>query len=223
MSVIETLTQRNEAFASSRFSADLKIVPSMKTMIIGCVDPRVDPVDMFGLAPGEAAVIRNVGGRSPRQRSRQAMLRIVATARSHQQWFRPAFGPQENSAPHSGQSSRAPARQDVGKVNLPESVPTAAPIAQFRDESGARAVPRHLRRAGRSLATTRRFPSTKCGRNPRLCVLARLRRRQVQPFPAPNGRNSNTDQSIRGRERADGAAFFSSVQSHSASARWRRH
>jgi hypothetical protein len=131
MSVIETLTQRNEAFASSRFSADLKIVPSMKTMIIGCVDPRVDPVDMFGLAPGEAAVIRNVGGRSPRQRSRQAMLRIVATARSHQQWFRPAFGPQENSAPPSGQSSRAPARQDVGKVNLPESVPTAAPIAQF--------------------------------------------------------------------------------------------
>lgn len=43
MSVIETLTQRNEAFASSRFSADLKIMPSMKTMIIGCVDPRVDP------------------------------------------------------------------------------------------------------------------------------------------------------------------------------------
>jgi carbonic anhydrase len=81
MSVIETLTQRNEAFASSRFSADLKIVPSMKTMIIGCVDPRVDPVDMFGLAPGEAAIIRNVGGRSPRQRSRQAMLRIVASQR----------------------------------------------------------------------------------------------------------------------------------------------
>ena len=64
MSVIETLTQRNEAFANSRFSADLKIMPSMKTMIIGCVDSRVDPVDIFGLAPGKAAVIRNVGGRN---------------------------------------------------------------------------------------------------------------------------------------------------------------
>jgi carbonic anhydrase len=63
MNVIDTLTQRNEAFASSRFSAELKIIPSLKTMIIGCVDPRVDPVDIFGLAPGEAAVIRNVGGR----------------------------------------------------------------------------------------------------------------------------------------------------------------
>ena len=79
MSVIDTLTQRNEAFASSRFSADLKIIPSLKTMIIGCVDPRVDPVDIFGLAPGEAAVIRNVGGRiTPATLQTMAMLRIVA-------------------------------------------------------------------------------------------------------------------------------------------------
>jgi len=40
MTLIETLTQRNEAFASSRFSADLKLMPSMQTKIIGCVDPR---------------------------------------------------------------------------------------------------------------------------------------------------------------------------------------
>jgi hypothetical protein len=63
----------------------------------------------------------------------------------------------------------------------------------------------------KSPATTRQFPSTKYGRNPRLCVPARLRHRQVQSFPAPNGRNSNTDQSIQGRKPAGGAAFFSSV------------
>jgi carbonic anhydrase len=75
--VIDTLTQRNEAFASSRFSADLKIMPSMKTMIIGCVDP----VDIFGLVPGEAAVIRNVGGRiALATLQTMAMLRIVAKA-----------------------------------------------------------------------------------------------------------------------------------------------
>ncbi len=81
MSVIETLTERNEVFAASRFSADLKIMPSMKTMIIGCVDPRVDPVDIFGLVPGEAAVIRNVGGRiTPATLQIMAMLRVVAKA-----------------------------------------------------------------------------------------------------------------------------------------------
>ena len=81
MTVIDTLTKRNEVFASSRFSADLKIIPSMKTMIVGCVDPRVDPADIFGLAPGEAAVIRNVGGRiTPATLQTMAMLRIVAKA-----------------------------------------------------------------------------------------------------------------------------------------------
>ena len=32
-------------------------------MVVGCVDPRVDPAHVLGLANGEAAVIRNVGGR----------------------------------------------------------------------------------------------------------------------------------------------------------------
>ena len=79
MTVIDTLTSATRPFADSRFSADLKIVPSMKTMVIGCVDPRVDPADIFGLVPGEAAVIRNVGGRiTPATLQIMAMLRIVA-------------------------------------------------------------------------------------------------------------------------------------------------
>jgi carbonic anhydrase len=81
MTVIDTLTERNEVFAANRFSKDLKIMPSMKTMIIGCVDPRVDPADIFGLVPGEPAVIRNVGGRiTPATLQIMAMLRIVAIA-----------------------------------------------------------------------------------------------------------------------------------------------
>ena len=81
MNVIDTLTQRNAAFARTRFSANLKIIPSLKTMIIGCVDPRVDPFDIFGLLPGETAVIRNVGGRiTPATLEIMAMLRMVAKA-----------------------------------------------------------------------------------------------------------------------------------------------
>ena len=81
MTVIETLTQRNETYSRTRFSADLKIMPSLKTMIIGCVDPRVDPFDVFGLLPGEAAVIRNVGGRvTPATLELMALLRQVAKA-----------------------------------------------------------------------------------------------------------------------------------------------
>lgn len=77
MNFLETLNHRNREFAKNRFSADLKIMPSMKTMIIGCIDPRVDPVDIFQLEPGEAAIIRNVGGRID-----VATLQILAIVRS---------------------------------------------------------------------------------------------------------------------------------------------
>ena len=81
MSFLDTLIERNAAFADTGFSADLKMLPSMKTIIVGCVDPRVDPVDVLGLAPGEAVVIRNVGGRiNAAFLETMAILRTVAQA-----------------------------------------------------------------------------------------------------------------------------------------------
>jgi carbonic anhydrase len=63
MNVVDQLLKRNETFAESEFAPGLKIVPSMRTLVIGCVDSRVDPADILGLNLGEAVVIRNVGGR----------------------------------------------------------------------------------------------------------------------------------------------------------------
>jgi carbonic anhydrase len=66
MSTIDTLdilVQRNHEFAAQRFVAGLPMLPSLRTLIIGCADPRVDPVHIFDLEPGEAVVLRNVGGR----------------------------------------------------------------------------------------------------------------------------------------------------------------
>lgn len=81
MNVIDDLMQRNKTFATQGFNSELKIMPSMKTVIIGCVDPRVDPADIFGLKPGEAAVIRNVGGRiNPATLQNMAIVRSVAVA-----------------------------------------------------------------------------------------------------------------------------------------------
>ncbi|WP_397453767.1 carbonic anhydrase [Pseudomonas sp. NA-150] len=81
MNVLDTLLARNEAFATTGFSADLKIVPSLKTMIIGCVDTRVDPADILGVKAGEAVVIRNVGGRiEPATLHNIAILSAVTTA-----------------------------------------------------------------------------------------------------------------------------------------------
>jgi carbonic anhydrase len=81
MDPIETLTERNAQFAAHRFRVGLEMMPSLKTMIIGCADPRVDPANVLGLEPGDAVVIRNIAGRiTPATLQAMLMLRLVAAA-----------------------------------------------------------------------------------------------------------------------------------------------
>lgn len=77
----EVMLERNASFARTEFSPELKIMPSTGTIVVGCVDPRVDPANVLGLKLGEAAVIRNVGGRvSHALLETLAVLRVVGAA-----------------------------------------------------------------------------------------------------------------------------------------------
>jgi carbonic anhydrase len=83
--VIDTdeLAKRNAGFAEGGSFADLTLLPSGSLTVIGCVDPRVDPSDVLGLELGEAAVIRNVGGRvTPATLRTLDMLSKVVQART---------------------------------------------------------------------------------------------------------------------------------------------
>jgi carbonic anhydrase len=81
MNTVETLIERNAQFAADRFTDGLAMMPNLKTMIICCADPRVDPADVLGLDLGDAVVIRNIGGRiTPATLQTMLMLRLVATA-----------------------------------------------------------------------------------------------------------------------------------------------
>ena len=81
MSTVATLTQRNDDFAAHRFGASASLMPTLRTMIIGCADPRVDPAHVLGLENGEAVVIRNIGGRiTPATLQTVAMLGAIARA-----------------------------------------------------------------------------------------------------------------------------------------------
>jgi carbonic anhydrase len=78
---VDDLVGRNATFASDGFAADLTISPRGNLMVICCVDPRVDPSSVLGLTNGEAAVIRNVGGRiTPSTLKTMAMLSKVGQA-----------------------------------------------------------------------------------------------------------------------------------------------
>jgi carbonic anhydrase len=79
MTTLDTLAKRNSDFAAHRFVAGLTMMPTLRTMVIGCVDPRVDPAHLLGLDPGEAIVIRNIGGRiTPATLQTMAMLQTIA-------------------------------------------------------------------------------------------------------------------------------------------------
>jgi carbonic anhydrase len=79
MSTLETLAERNRDFAEQRFTSGLPLMPTLRTMVISCVDPRVDPAHVLGLKPGEALVLRNIGGRiTPSTLQAMGMLQTIA-------------------------------------------------------------------------------------------------------------------------------------------------
>jgi carbonic anhydrase len=77
----DVMLKRNADFADTSFVSELKMMPSTGTIVVGCVDPRVDPATVLGLEQGEAAVIRNVGGRVDKTLlGTLAVLAVVAKA-----------------------------------------------------------------------------------------------------------------------------------------------
>ena len=69
MNTFDRMMERNRVFAAQQSaSATLmpwlpRALPNVKAVIIGCADMRVDPADILGTGPGEAVVMRNIGGR----------------------------------------------------------------------------------------------------------------------------------------------------------------
>src|ERR1700752_4594514 len=65
MTTLDSMLQRNKDFAASQSPAResmLRALPNVKAIIIGCADMRVDPAHVLGIKPGEAVVMRNIGG-----------------------------------------------------------------------------------------------------------------------------------------------------------------
>ena len=69
MNNLDSLLERNKEFAV-QLAAEGTLMPSLpralpnvKAIIVGCADMRVDPAHVLGIKPGEAVVMRNIGGR----------------------------------------------------------------------------------------------------------------------------------------------------------------
>jgi len=69
MTTLDSMLERNKEFAARQAAAGAlmpslqRALPNLKAIIIGCADMRVDPAHVLGITPGEAVVMRNIGGR----------------------------------------------------------------------------------------------------------------------------------------------------------------
>ena len=62
MEPIADLLARNQRFAEHSHS-ELSLLPRLRTCIVTCPDPRVDPAQVLGIELGDAAVVRAAAGR----------------------------------------------------------------------------------------------------------------------------------------------------------------
>ena len=69
MNSLDSMLERNKDFAARQSAAGTlmpslpRALPNVKAIIIGCADMWEDPAHVLGIKPGEAVVIRNIGGR----------------------------------------------------------------------------------------------------------------------------------------------------------------
>ena len=62
MNNLDLMLKRNKEFAAPMPSLPQSL-QTLKAVIIGCADMRVDPAQVLGIKPGEAVIMRNIGGR----------------------------------------------------------------------------------------------------------------------------------------------------------------
>lgn len=62
MSTTDELVEHARTYAETFTHGGLPLPPARRVTVVACMDARLDPAAILGLAPGDAHVIRNAGG-----------------------------------------------------------------------------------------------------------------------------------------------------------------
>ena len=81
MSTTDQLLDNARRYADGFDKGDLPLPPARKVAVVACMDARLDPQKVLGLAEGDGHVIRNAGASSPTTRSGRWRSRSGCSAR----------------------------------------------------------------------------------------------------------------------------------------------
>jgi carbonic anhydrase len=62
MTATDDLLENAKSYASSFHAGELPLAPARRVAVVACMDARLDPQKLLGLAEGDGHVIRNAGG-----------------------------------------------------------------------------------------------------------------------------------------------------------------
>jgi carbonic anhydrase len=63
MTALRALLERNQSHAATHTGGRPALEPTLRAVILACADHRADPAHVLAIAPNEAVVVRNPGGR----------------------------------------------------------------------------------------------------------------------------------------------------------------
>ncbi len=74
MSELNAVLAANDRYVATFTKSDLPMPPARRLVILTCMDARIDPAQAFGVAEGDAHVIRNAGGRASEDALRSLVI-----------------------------------------------------------------------------------------------------------------------------------------------------
>jgi carbonic anhydrase len=74
--VFDDILAANRAYADGFELAGLDPIASKALGVLTCIDSRIEPLDMLGLAPGDAKILRNAGARVTDDALRSLVLAV---------------------------------------------------------------------------------------------------------------------------------------------------
>ena len=151
MSEFDDLLAANRRFAESFALSGFDGVAHAGVAVVTCMDSRIDPLGMLGLAPGDAKIFRNPGGRVTQQALEALVLGVhllavrrvlvvphtkcsMATATQNELRERVTASSGQDASWQSFAvvaDQRAALREDVAKVRSHPLIPEAVQVGGF--------------------------------------------------------------------------------------------